>query len=156
MWNKIKKCAGYAWASPVTLVGLAYVGLFSSLGWYKWVGVNGDALVWKTSLPDCPAYVQSFWLSWAGHAIGNVVVMNEKYVDNQKILKHEQKHVDQVMRLGIFQPLIYSLSYIGIKFGCPGSHPYYDNPFELDARRAAGQLIDVTGAQKKILEGKKS
>lgn len=154
MWDKIKKYLGYAWASPLTLLGVFYAGLFSVFGWYRWIKVEGDALVWATSLEKSPSIVQSYWSSWSGHAIGNVIVMNEKYLDKQKFLIHEQKHVNQMMLLGIFQPLIYGLCYIGIKLGCLGSDPYYDNPFEIDARRHAGQIVDIVGVKNKILERK--
>lgn len=154
MWDKIKKCAGYVWASPLTLLGIMYAGMLTTFGWYKWVRVDGDALVWTAILNNCPSTVREFWGPWAGHAIGNVVVMNEKYLDRPKFLLHEQKHVDQMMRLGIFQPIIYALCYVGIKLGCPGSDPYYDNPFEIDARRASGQIVDVIGVRNKILERK--
>lgn len=156
MWDKIKKYLGYAWASPLTLLGVTYAGLFSAFGWYKWARVEGDALVWVASVQQCPLVVRSYWNGWAGHAVGNVIVMNEKYLDKQKYLMHEQKHVDQMMRLGIFQPIIYGLCYLGIRFGCPGSDPYYDNPFEIDARRSAGQIVDVIGIKNKILESKKN
>lgn len=155
MLDGIKKYLGYAWASPISLLGITYASAFKALGWYKWHGVKGDALVWTTSLNDCPAFVKKLWTGWGGHAVGNVVVINENSIDNPRILTHEQKHVDQTMRLGIFQPIIYGLCYVGIKLGCPGSNPYYDNPFEIDARRAAGQIVDVVGLAKKYAESKK-
>lgn len=156
MWDKIKKYLGYVWASPLTLLGVTYTSLFSSFGWYKWERIDGDALVWSTKLGNCPLFIRSYWQSWAGHAIGNVIVMNEKYLDRPKYLLHELKHVSQMMQLGIFQPIIYGLCYLGIRFGCSGSDPYYDNPFEVDARRAAGQIVDVIGVKNKILESKKN
>lgn len=156
MWDKLKKYMGYAWASPLTMLGVVYVSLFTAFGWYKWVRIDEDSLVWKTSAENCPSVVRSYWNSWAGHAIGNVIVMNEKYLDKQKFLMHEKQHVYQMMRLGIFQPITYIMCYIGIKLGCPGSHPYYDNPFEVDARRHAGQVIDVVGITKKFLEKKRN
>lgn len=155
MWDKIKKYAGYAWASPLTLLGVTYAGLFTAFGWYKWERVAGDALVWRASLSVCPAIIRNYWSGWAGHAVGNVVVISDKHLDKPKVLVHEQAHVDQMMRLGIFQPIIYGLCYVGVRLGCPGSHPYYDNPFEVDARRAAGQVVDVIGFAKKIAESKK-
>jgi hypothetical protein len=54
------------------------------------------------------------------------------------------------MRLGIFQPIMYGLNMLAIKVGCPGSDPYYDNCFEIDARRSAGQVIDVVGVTQKL------
>lgn len=154
MWNKVKKYLGYAWASPLTLLGVTYAGFFSAFGWYRWVRIEGDSLVWTTVFDKCPLAICSFWQAWAGHAIGNVIVMNEKYLEKKKFLMHELKHVDQMMILGIFQPIIYGLCYVGIKLGCLGSDPYYDNPFEIDARRYAGQIVDVIGVKNKILERK--
>jgi hypothetical protein len=154
MWDKLKKILGYAWASPVTGCGLLYVGLFTLLGWYDWHGVRGDALVWTVN-EDVPKWLCLAWQPWAGHAVGNVVVMRQIPGDTSVILTHEQKHVDQCMRLGVFQPIIYLLSMVAIKFGCPGSDPYFSNPFEIDARRHAGQLIDVEGAVKKFKDVRK-
>lgn len=139
----------FAWAFPVTFFGLVYALLFWALKWHSWRGIHGDALVWTVN-PTAPAWLQSLWKDWAGHAIGNVVVLRNNELINSTTLTHEQKHVDQCMRLGIFQPIVYAMSYLAIKFGCPGSHPYYDSPFEIDARRAAGQIVDVVGALKKL------
>ena len=157
MLDRIKKCLGYAWASPMTLLGVIYTSTFRALKWYKWHGIEGDAMVWVTSFKDSPTFLKRMWTGWGGHAIGNVVVMNEiSNTNNPRILIHEQKHVDQMMRLGIFQPIIYGLCYVGIKLGCPGSNAYYDNPFEIDARRHAGQIVDVIGVAKRITESKKT
>ena len=155
MLDKVKKYLGYAWASPMTLFGVVYASAFKALGWYKWHGVEGDALVWLARPSTGPAFLSRLWTGWGGHAMGNVIVLNDNAPNKARILVHEQKHVDQMMRLGIFQPIIYGLCYVGIKLGCPGSSPYYDNPFEIDARRAAGQVIDVVGMVKRLSENKK-
>jgi hypothetical protein len=147
---KVLKYLQYVWAAPVTVFGLLYVLLFWVCGWYKWSGVEGDALVWLLNVDKAPAWLLKLWGRFAGQAIGNVVVLKSTFADKPWLLIHEQKHVDQVMRLGVFQPIVYLTTYIAIKFGCPGSDPYYDNCMEIDARRAAGQVIDVEGAVKKI------
>ena len=139
MWKKI---LGYLWASPVTIVGLLYVNLCYLLGWYDWVALRGDGLVWRVN-DSSPSWLKKLWKNWGGHAIGNVVVLNTSVELDSKTLTHELKHVDQVMRLGVFQPIIYGLNLFAIKLGCPGSNPYYDNCFEIDARRAAGQPVDM-------------
>lgn len=139
----LKKILGYLWASPVTLVGALYATLFCALGWYAWEGVKEDGLVWRVNSYKCPAWLLKLWNNWGGHAIGNVVVLRYTSQESPTTLKHELKHVDQVMRLGVFQPLLYGLNFLAIKLGCTGSHPYYDNIFEIDARRHAGQPVDV-------------
>lgn len=149
MLNKIKKFLGYAWAAPVTLPGLAYVVIFTILGWYSWYGQLGDAIIWTINIDKSPSWLLSLWERWAGHTIGNVVVLKSFPEEKPVILTHEQKHVDQCMRLGIFQPIFYAMNMLSIKLGCSGSDPYYDNSFEIDARRHAGQLIDIAGSKKK-------
>lgn len=146
-----KKVLGYTWASPVTTVCLIYAGTCHALGWYTWHGKVEDGLVWKVS-PKAPGWLQSVWKNWCGHAIGNVVVMNTDPVKKAQILQHELVHVKQCMKLGIFQPIIYAISSLGIYLGCDNSHPYWSNPFEIDARRASGQMVDIEGTLKRIKE----
>ena len=154
MWDKVKKYMGYAWASPITLFGLAYVGLYTTMGWYRWHGVEGDALVWIVNVDKIPVWLNNYWRRLNGHASGNVVVLKSPPDVKAISLKHEQKHVDQVMRLGIFWPLFYYGSRLGIKLGCAGSDSYYDNPFEIDARRHAGQIVDIVGMRNKYVAQK--
>lgn len=146
--GKVKKFLGYAWAAPVTFFGVSYAGLFHLAGWYKWVGVREDALTWRVGA--APLWLKDLWKNWSGHAVGNVVVLNADPDSNSKILQHELVHVRQCMRLGIFHPIVYGINLIAIKLGCETSHPYYSNPFEIDARRAVGQVVDVETALKRI------
>ena len=145
-----KRVLGFIWAAPVTVVGLIYATLFTWAGWYSRLGPRGDALVWQLNADKSPAWLNAKWQRWGGHTIGNVVVM--KYspdTDRGRVtLRHEQEHVHQCMVLGAFQPILYGLAYLGL-LTCRHAHPYYDNPFEIDARRAAGQVIDVVGAVKR-------
>lgn len=149
---KIRKILGYVWASPVSVFGLTYACIFTSLGWYKWNGVNGDALVWTLDYEASPDWLKRLWHAWEGHAIGNAVVLRFPPDERRITMVHELKHVDQAMRLGIFLPFLYAINYLAIKIGCPGSDPYYSNSFEIDARRHAGQVVDVEGTVKKINE----
>ena len=147
-----KRVLGIIWAAPVTLVGLTYVTLFTLLGWYQRLGQRDDALVWLLNADKAPAWLNKKWTRWGGHTLGQVVVM--KYnpdTDRGRVtLRHEQEHVHQCMVLGIFQPILYGLAYLGL-MTCRHAHPYYDNPFEIDARRAAGQVVDVVGAVKRAV-----
>jgi len=150
--SKLSKLLGYAWAAPVSLLGISYASIFRLFGWYSWHGVEGDALVWLVNQDRAPAWLMKAWKEWGGHAVGNAVVLKFSPDIKPLTLKHEQKHVDQVMRLGIFQPIVYSINYVAILLGCPGSDPYFSNPFEIDARRHAGQTVDVEGYVKKLKE----
>lgn len=139
----LKKLLGYLWASPVTLLGVIYAVTFENLGWYDWHSTQDDAVIWILS-PSAPEWLKNMWKGWAGHAVGNIVVLAEDPMKNPTYLKHEMVHVRQCMRLGIFQPIVYAICMAAIKLGCETSHPYYDNIFEIDARRAAGQKVDMT------------
>jgi hypothetical protein len=150
------RALGWLWASPLTLLGFLYVTVFSFFGWYLSLGLMGDALVWRLRPDVAPSWLKAAWRHWAGHAIGNVVVLNSgtDTVHGQLCLRHEQEHVHQCMVLGPLLPVFYFTAYLGLKF-CSHAHPYYDNPFEIDARRAAGQVIDVIGTLKRAYaEGK--
>lgn len=140
---KIKKILGYVWASPVTLLGLLYASLFWALGWYNWGGVEEDGLVWEVDNSSIPNWLKAYWRNWGGHAIGNVVVLKYPMEKYPELLAHELRHVEQVMRLGVFQPIVYGINLLAIRVGCPGTDPYHYNPFEVDARRVAGQDIEV-------------
>ena len=155
MWDKIKKMLGYAWAAPVTLAGLSYAGLFTALGWYKWHGKIEDGLVWRVG-DKSPEWLKKLWKTWSGHAIGNVMVLNVDPLKKTQVVQHELVHVRQVMRLGIFQPIVYGICWLAIKFGCESSDPYFSNPFEIDARRTVGQVVDVEGALKRYRDAKAS
>lgn len=146
--SKPLRVLGFLWAAPLTLLALLYVLPFCALGWYKRLGTYGDALVWGVQLGRCPEFLKKRWQRWGGHCFGNVVVVKyDVTTDRGKTtLRHEQEHVHQCMVLGIFQPIIYGLSWLAIKLACPRSSPYFSNPLELEARRAAGQVVDVEGA----------
>ena len=150
--SKVLRALGFFWAAPITVAGLLYVLLFSKCGWYKYEGKFDAAYVWSV-LPDkSPNWLSKLWKAWLGHTIGNVVVLNVdmKSTLGQVTLTHEQVHVRQCMIMGIFQPIAYALMMLVIKIACPLSSPYYSNPFEIDARRTAGQLIDVEGTLARV------
>lgn len=147
--NKFQKILGHTWASPVTSVGLLYAGTFCAMKWYDYIGAMQDGIIFRVS-SNAPKWLTSLWAPWDGHAIGSVVVMNCDPLKKKKQLDHEMVHVRQCMRLGIFQPILYGLCWLAIRFGCESSHPYWSNPFEIDARRQVGQTVDVEGALKRL------
>lgn len=152
MLDKLKRGLGYLWASPLTVLGVAYAFTFEVFRWYRWFGISDDAMVWIVD-KGAPSWLTWLWKGWGGHAIGNVVVLRSQPAGSESIiLRHEKRHVEQCMKLGILQPLVYLINFLAIKIACPDSHPYYDNPMEIDARRAAGQVVDVIGVSKKISE----
>jgi hypothetical protein len=147
---RLLRALGFAWAAPLTLVGFLYVTLFTLLGWYRRAGIRGDAMVWTVNVDRCPTWFYRR-MHACGHTFGNVVVMlSAPTTDRGKIMvRHVQEHVHQCMVLGVFQPLLYSLVWVGLLFS-RHAHPYYDNPFEIDARRGANQVVDIIGALQRL------
>lgn len=146
--SKLLRVLGYVWASPITVLGLAYVVFCSVMGWYRHVGVRKDALVWLVLTDKAPVWLNKRWAGWAGHTVGNVVVLKfdpDTTDEGRVTLVHEQEHVHQMMVLGVFQPYVYALSMLAIKLACKNADPYLDNSMEIDARRTAGQVIDRWG-----------
>lgn len=148
MSSVISTGLGVVWASPITSIGLIYAATCHVMGWYEWIGRRDAALVWKVR-DDAPEWMRSLWEGWGGHAIGNVVVLKHHPDVRPSILVHEQRHVLQCMRLGVFHIPLYALNMLVIRLACPDSHPYYDCSMEIDARRAAGQVTDVVGLMRK-------
>jgi hypothetical protein len=134
MMSKVKNILGWLWASPVTFFGIMYASLMMIFRYYRWVGKFDNSLVWYCEYDRLPMIFKKMWKKWSGHAIGNVIVMRSYPEENPTLLAHEQQHVRQVMRMGVFQPIFYMLIMIAIKWGTTNLEPYYDNPFELDAR----------------------
>lgn len=126
---------GIVWSLPITLLCfLFYVGPAWALGWYKYVGTRDLALLWLWT-DKVPGWLKKLWGPLWGTTMGNMIVMRydpDAEFHAMKVLVHEQRHVAQCMRFGIFQPIIYWI--------CSGAanllwdvDPYHDNIFEIDA-----------------------
>ena len=151
--SKFTRVIGFVWASPLTIVGFIYASLFTLFGWYNRADTYGDAFVWVADKKTAPRWVTHSILWWGGQSIGNVVVLlNDPKSDKGRvILRHEQEHVRQMMVLGVFQPVLYAIASLVIRLACPRSHYHYSNPFEIEARRAAGQVVDVEAALRRAM-----
>lgn len=139
-----KNIPGYIWCLPLTLIAFIYVGLMVMCRQYDWHAVHGNAFVFKTRRGKMLGVVEKVWKGWGGHAMGQVVVIRDDILPRSKtLLTHECEHVDQCLRLGLFQPILYLISMFSLWIIRHG-RPYEDCVFEIAARRAAGQEIDYT------------
>lgn len=124
----------YVWVLPASLVGLVWVPLvWWQRGQIRWVDgvleVTGG-VVSRILLRGTP------WLrSIAAITLGHVV-LGATADDLEWTRAHERVHVRQYERWGpLFIPL-YLLA--GLWLMIRGRNPYFDNPFEVDARDQAG------------------
>lgn len=97
-----------------------------------------------STLTGRPAWFNKAWVRWGGHYIGNVVVLKyDPDADRGRVTpRNEQEHVRQCMVLGIFQPTLCGFAYLGL-LACLHANPYYDNPLDIDARRASSHVVGV-------------
>ena len=142
---------GIIWASPVTLAQFLYVAPLWILGHYRYAGWTGLAWRWNVRPRSnrLGRFIAKRWQRWGGQAGGNIILIKS---DRDITVKHEHEHVRQCMRLGIIQPILYALFWLTAKVALRHADAYYDNLFEIDARRAANQLIDITGTVKRLKE----
>lgn len=151
--SKLVRLLMFCWAFPATLVGFVFAALLDViLGWCTYLGKKGDALVWCIN-DRAPLWVSGA-LGWHNAlVIGNVVVLRH-FIDDERsamLLRHEQEHVLQWMMYGPFMLPAYVGCWL-VLLVARHAHHVYDHPMEIDARRAAGQIIDVVGALKRLAE----
>jgi len=150
---------GFVWTLPATIVvwlfyiipfwaggALRYDGspsflvarfvLTGQCGWYyrawnDWTGWAGPCvMILRTSRPYCDQLLSALSDSdpWLAH--------RERW---HRIVDHELRHCAQQFLFGVFYYPVYVLLSMAIYLFLSHLHPYFDNPFEVDARRAAGQ-----------------
>lgn len=147
---KALRILGYIWAAPVTVLPFLLLLILWALRQVEPVAVVGGVWEWVTR---DGWFERKFWsrkvdgeyvARWAGWTLGGGLVMyHREYLTDGTTRLHEHTHVRQIMRLGIFQPILYVAIALAIYVSCPNASPYFDNPFEVEARRDAGQPIDV-------------
>lgn len=142
----LRRLAGYLWAGPATLLGLA-------LGWPALLGLGrarlhsgvleiaGGPAGWllRRRLPfSGPVAAITF-----GH-----VVLGCHAAALEHTRRHERVHVAQYERWGVFLLLAYPLA--GALVWARGGDPYRDNPFEVAARRQGDPADCRAGALERM------
>lgn len=159
---KLKSLLGFIWLLPATtLVWLLYILPFWATKQIKYNKRERD-FVWSFEVIAEDNWYARAWNKWAGWA-GPCVYIFKKYRKedypnvSEKALRlydevtrvHELRHCDQQFVFGIFHYPAYFLvsTWLAIsnlwKSKEDKLHIYLDNPFERDARKAAGQKVDV-------------
>ena len=83
---------------------------------------------------------------WFGGCLIFLIVIQKDLLRTQRgkrTLRHELQHGQQLLRNGIFQLILYPLEALRIYFFQKNKHPYYDNKYEIECRKAAGQRIHI-------------
>lgn len=123
MFRVIKLFALYLWASPNTLLGLA--AAIASLSLPKRAG---SILTCRSSRGFAHWFLTR--RGYCAVTLGHLVLMTNQAQPD--VLGHEMVHVRQEERWGpLFLP-VYCLSMLATRLR--GKDPYWDNPFEVEAR----------------------
>jgi hypothetical protein len=154
--KKIRFIIQIFWAAPITILGLIYVTIFSMLKIYKYSGVYENALVWYLNEKKIPTFISSFWKKRFGQTFGNIVILqkNPRLSSTKSMLLYQLEHVRQYSILGFLYPAAYLVITFIMKITLIKSHHYFSHPFEIEARRASNQIIDVEGLKNKIKRAK--
>ena len=127
------KALRFLWASPNTLLGLA-LGAIWWLGGARLRRVDG-VLELALAAPARPPRLGAWRLPFAAITLGHVVLaVDQASLDQWRV--HERVHVAQYERWGPFFLPAYLSSSLW-QWLC-GRDAYWDNPFEVEARRADG------------------
>lgn len=121
------------WASPCSLVGLLLVALLRPFGARVHRSDGVLLCTWRTRDADCGRLSRT--LPYRAITLGHVIVA-VTWTDLRRSFAHELVHVRQYERWGpLFFPA-YGLSSLWQLLR--GRRPYWDNVFEVEARRRAG------------------
>lgn len=127
----IRRWALRLWASPTTLIGLAFGLLLLPFGARMRLV---DGVIEIAALRHAPLRRWPFAAITFGH-----VILGTHAQELQRLRAHERVHVRQCERWGpLFLPA-YLLA--GAWQRMRGRDAYWDNPFEVEARRLGGQEV---------------
>jgi len=144
----IPRALGHLWMLPNTLASAVYLGIFMIFGWVRYSGTTPYAVVLSVR-PGNMIYDYMHG-KWAGWASGAFIIIREDCLHSLRTIAHEQAHVMQQMIFGIFHPLLYLLFMLFIAIFLRSKSPYYDNPFETDARSYGEQFAPDSLVQRDL------
>ncbi len=127
---------GNLWMLPNTIIGTLLLALFYATRSVAYVGHTRWSLKFVA--------IRDSWISRAmrestGWSFGGpFILLQDGHSLSAKLIKHEDRHVLQQMVFGVLHWPLYVAGGMYIALFMQDKHYYRDNPFEIDARRAAG------------------
>lgn len=150
----LKCIPGFLWCLPISFL----VWLFFCLPNYIrgtfcdiWIDEH-LCITWEIDMLS--DFYENAMEGWFGFVLGcNRIVVdidrptreasNDEETENYKMLRHELRHVFQNYCWGIFFYPVYILATLYLWIFEKDKHAYLDNPFERNARKFAGQKVDI-------------
>lgn len=123
---------GWLWCLPITALGV----LACLVGGAKLRRVGRDGVLHFVAHKGITAaFFKRFgFIAFTWGAC--ICFADESFSTDERLLRHELRHVVQGMWLGPFHPIAYGLASLWAVLR--GRHAYRDNWFEVDARKAEG------------------
>lgn len=143
--NYIKLILKQLWVLPTNIVGWIFYFLPQYIrGVFEKVTIQKDGIIKWDINNNSSFYKKMINKKWWGYVIGsNVIFIDLISAEDETKIKHEEAHIMQNYIFGPFFYPIYILLSLYVLIFKREKHSYYDNPFELQARKSAGQQINI-------------
>ena len=128
------RLAGWLWAAPCTALGLAVAVVVVLLrgSARRFAGTLEVVLPQRRAARGPAASLNP----WGAFTLGHVIIATSPR-DLEQLRAHEREHVRQYERWGALLAVAFAVSSLWQVLR--GRHPYWDNRFEVEARRRCGE-----------------
>ena len=137
---------GWVWSAPYTLPTLLVTLVLVLFRQLEYVA-RTDYLMFVWAPRDGSWMARHFERGrWKGFGFGGSVftTLRPDHARWREIIAHEETHSFQQYAFGPLFWVLYALIGIFIWLFMPNKHSYYSHPFEVQARRRAGQPIEIS------------
>jgi len=100
----------------------------------------------RFSLVSQKSWYAKKWERWKGVGLWLVMILKDRDLTGSqlgRVIRHEGRHSYIWFFLGGWGYVLYVLESVRIFLFCPNKHTHIDNRFEIDARRYAGQRVEI-------------
>ena len=129
---------GFLHCLPVSLVMWSFVLILRLFRQAEPLSTSSD-LIFVVKLKHDRWFYKNMFKArgWAGFSLGNCAFVSDQ--SSLKTIIHEKRHCLQNYLFGVLFLIFYLLISLFIYVFLKSKHFYFDNQFEIDARRAADQ-----------------
>jgi len=136
----------FIWQLPITiLTWVFYILPFWALGYIQYRTIESHGVV-RFALTKKRNWYTKLWKDWWGWSGPYVIILRNNHkspIQFQRAVTHELTHCEQMRQWGFIFPFLYLGASLYIYIARKELHSYFDNPFEIEARRTAGQKIKI-------------
>ncbi len=145
MMKRILFFLGCVWTLPNSIFGWLFLAFLAATRQVDGFGIQSD-FTFLINLKNGGWFCKRSMTEkgWLGFAIGNCIFVVDTEGDEWgRTILHENTHCRQAYVLGVLFYPFYILESVRIWLFVKEEHSYYDNEFEIQARKAAGQSVKI-------------